>query len=199
MRRSFGMRSRFFFSNPATIRSTAAVKSVEVHAVGAAPGRQQRRLVDEIGEVRAGEAGGQCSDLLRIDVGSQHRLFQMHVQDRDPILLVGAIDQDLAVETAGAQQRGIQYLRPVGRGQQDDARRRIEAIQLHQQLVQRLLLLVVAAKGISAAGAAQGVQFVDEDDRRRLLSAPARTGRAPGRRRRRRTSRRTRSLKSRRT
>ena len=98
----------------------------QMHAVGAAPRRQQRRLVDKIGEVGAGKAGRQFGDLHRIDVLRQHRLFQMHLQDCNPILLVGAVDQDLAVETAGAQQRRIEYLRPVGGSEQDDAGRGIE-------------------------------------------------------------------------
>jgi hypothetical protein len=46
------------------MRSTAAVKSSMRHRVGAAPGRQQRRLVDQVGEVGAGEAGRQRGDLL---------------------------------------------------------------------------------------------------------------------------------------
>ena len=117
----------------------------QMHAVGAAPRRQQRRLVDQIGEIGAGKARRQFGDLLGIDIGRQHRLFQMHLQDRDPILLVGAIDQNLAVEAAGAQQRGIEDLRPVGGGQQDDAGRGIETVELDQELVERLLLLVVAA------------------------------------------------------
>ena len=47
--------------------------------------------------------------------------------------------------------------------------RRVEAVHLDQQLVQRLLLLVVAAQaGKGAARAAQRVELVDEDDGRRL-------------------------------
>ncbi len=35
--------------------------------------------------------------------------------------LVGPVDQDLAVEAAGAQQRRIENLGPVGGGQQHEA------------------------------------------------------------------------------
>ena len=48
--RSFGIGSRFFFSKPATMRSTALVKSVRCNLSA------QRGLVDQIGEVGAGEA-----------------------------------------------------------------------------------------------------------------------------------------------
>ena len=39
--------------------------------VGAPARGDQRRLVDEVGEIGAGEAGGQRGDLLGIDVGCQ--------------------------------------------------------------------------------------------------------------------------------
>ena len=96
--------------------------------------------------------------------------FRWTLQDLDATLLVRAVDQDLAVEAAGAQQRGIEDLRPVGRREDDEAGARIEAVQLDQQLIERLLLLVVAA-GIraDAAGAAKRVELVDEDDGGRLL------------------------------
>ena len=77
--------------------------------------------------------------------------------------------------------------------------RGVEAVHLDEQLVERLLALVVAAAEAGAAVAADGVDLVDEDDRRARPAWPARTGRARGWRRRRRTSRRSRSRRSRRT
>jgi hypothetical protein len=64
----------------------------QMHAICAAPRRQKCRLVDQIGEVGAGKARRQFGDLLGIDIGRQHRLFQVDVQYRDAILLVGAVD-----------------------------------------------------------------------------------------------------------
>jgi hypothetical protein len=142
----------------------------QMHAVCAAPRRQERCLVDQIGEVGAGKAGRQFGDLLGIDVGRQYRLFQVDVQYRDAILLVGAVDQNLTIEAAGAQQRRIQDLRPVGRRQQDDADRRIETVHLHEELIERLLLFGITAIRKGSAGAAQRVELVDKDDRRRLLA-----------------------------
>ena len=54
---------------------------VERHRLGAAPRRQQRRLVDEVGEIGAGEARGQRGDCLEIDIGGQAALLQMHLED----------------------------------------------------------------------------------------------------------------------
>ncbi len=76
---------------------------------------------------------------------------------------------DLPVEAAGAQQRRVEHVRAVGRGDQDDAFVRLEAVHLDEQLVQRLLALVVAAAKARAAMPADGVDLVDEDDARRIL------------------------------
>ena len=72
-----------------------------------------------------------------------------------------------AIEPARTQQRRIQDLRAIGGGEQHKAAAGIEAIQLRQQLVERLFLLVMAAREREcAARPTQGVQFVDEDDGR---------------------------------
>jgi len=52
---------------------------------------------------------------------------------------------DLTVEAAGAQQRGVQNVRAVRRGDQDDAFVRLETVHLDEKLVERLLALVIAA------------------------------------------------------
>ncbi len=84
---------------------------------------------------------------------------------------VRTVDQHLTVEPAGAQKRGVQNLGPVGRGQQHEPGRRIEPVELGQELVQGLLLLVMpAAARIEPARPAERIQLVDEDDGGRLLA-----------------------------
>ena len=90
------------------------------------------------------------------------------LQDRLAALQVRAVDHDLPVEPARAQQRRVEDVGPVGRGDQDDAALDVEAVHLDQQLVEGLLALVVAAAQAGAAVAADGVDLVDEDDRRRV-------------------------------
>jgi hypothetical protein len=55
---------------------------------------------------------------------------------------------------------------PVGGGDQDDAALGVEAVHLDEQLVERLLALVVTAAHAGAAVPADRVDLVDEDDRR---------------------------------
>ena len=86
--------------------------------------------------------------------------------------LVGRVDRDAAVEAAGAQQRGVEDLGAVGRAEDDHVRAGLEAVHLGEDLVERLLALVVAAADpavVARARAPDRVQLVDEDDRRRRL------------------------------
>ena len=78
----------------------------------------------------------------------------------------GWADDDLPVEPARAQQRRVEDVRPVGGGDHDHAALGVEAVELDQHLVQRLLALVVPAAEARAAVPADGVDLVDEHDRR---------------------------------
>src|SRR5215831_1545438 len=94
----------------------------------------------------------------------------MHSEDLLPSLLVWAVDEDLPIEAPGAQQRRVQNLRAVRRAEQHEAARRIEPVEFGQKLVEGLILLVMPAADIGTAGAAKGIELVDEDDRRRMLA-----------------------------
>ena len=130
---------------------------------------EQRRLVHEVGEIGAGEARRAARDDAQIDVGRERHLAHMHLEDLLAAADVGARHHDLAVEAAGTQQRGIEHVGTVGRGDQDDAFVGLEAVHLDQQLIERLLALVVAAAEAGAAMAADRVDLVDEDDAGRVL------------------------------
>src|SRR5581483_3297095 len=99
-------------------------------------------------------------DLARVD--GEDALASLHV---------GAVDDDAAIEAARPQERRIEDVGTIGRGDEDHAFVRLEAVHLDEQLVQRLLALVVAAAEAGAAMTADGVDLVDEDDARRVLLA----------------------------
>ncbi len=84
---------------------------------------------------------------------------------------VGVGHHDLAVETAGTQQRGVEHVGAVGGRDQNHAFVGLEAVHFDQQLVERLFAFVVAAAETGAAMAAHGVDFVDEDDAGRVFLA----------------------------
>ncbi len=68
----------------------------------------------------------------------------------------------------GTEQRRVEHFRPVGRAHDDHALARVEAVHLGEQLVQRLLALLMAAERALGARLAERVELVDEDDARRL-------------------------------
>ena len=86
----------------------------------------------------------------------------MDGEDLLATLDVGQADVDLAVEAARAEDRRVERVEPVRRGDDDDVLGRPEAVELDEELVQRLLPLLVAVR--AAAGLADRVELVEEDD-----------------------------------
>ena len=95
--------------------------------------------------------------------------LRVHLEDLAPPIAVGTIDDDLAVEAARPKQRRIENIRPVRRRDQDDVVFHLEAVHLDQELVQRLLPLVVPTAEPRTTMPPDRVDLVDEDDARRRL------------------------------
>ena len=117
---------------------------------------------------KPGRAAGEHGE---IDVVAERNLLGVDAQDLFAAAHVGTADHHAAVEAAGAQQRRIEHIGAVGGGDQDDAFVGFEAVHLDQQLVEGLLALVVSAAEARAAMAADGVDFIDEDDAGSVLLA----------------------------
>src|SRR3954468_150907 len=130
---------------------------------------QQGGLVDEVRQVGAGEAGGLAGQGVDVDLLGQRLAARVDLEDLGAALAVGAVDDDLAVEAARAQERGIEDVGAVGGGDEDDVVLHLEAVHLDEQLVERLLALVVPAAEAGAAVAPHGVDLVHEDDAGRVL------------------------------
>ena len=81
---------------------------------------------------------------------------------------VRLVDQHLAIETAGTEERRIENFWAVGRAHDDDALAAVKAIHLREQLIERLLPLLVAAHRRLDTDLAECVEFIDEDDARRF-------------------------------
>ena len=127
-------------------------------------GGEEGRLVDQVREVGTGEAGGLAGQRVEVDLLGQRLAAGVDLEDVLAALAVGAVDDDLAVESTRPQQRRVEDVGAVGGGDQDDVVLHLEAVHLDQQLVQRLLALVVTAAHAGAAVAADGVDLVHEDD-----------------------------------
>ena len=134
------------------------------HALAARAGRPQGSFVDDVGQLRAGSAGGHPGHGVEIHARGQCDLFGVDFQDLLAALEVGQLHGHPAVKATGAGEGRVQRLRAVGGGQNDDAVVVLKAIHLGQQLVQGLLPLVVAAVLAAVALLANGVDLINEDD-----------------------------------
>ena len=167
MRFSFSLTTRRCW-RPATTRSIAASNSAWPIAVEVAAAGEDRGLVADVREVGAGEAGGLARDDLEVDVVGERLAARVHLEDLLAAGEVGRRDEQLAVEAARAEQRRVEILDAVRGAHDDDLVAGREAVELDEELVQRLVLLAVEA--VAGAGGADRVELVDEDDRRRVLA-----------------------------
>ena len=64
---------------------------------------QQRRLVDQVGQVGSGEARSATGQHLEIDLVCQRLTFGVDSQNGSSTFDIGGVDHDLTVESAGAE------------------------------------------------------------------------------------------------
>ncbi len=100
---------------------------IEVHSAGIAPRRGDRRLVDQVGKIGAGETGRKARDLFKVHIETGRDLLNMNLEDGQLAGFVGTIDQHLPVKATGTKQGRIQNLRPIGGGQKNNAGARVKS------------------------------------------------------------------------
>ena len=115
------------------------------HRLAVLARREQRRFVDEVREIGSREPRCGAGQDREVDVRGQRNLPRVDLQDLLAAAHVGASDDHLPVESAGAQEGGVEHVGAVGRGDQDHAVVGLEAVHLDEELIERLLALVVAA------------------------------------------------------
>src|SRR5207248_2117296 len=128
--------------------------------------RQQRGLVDDVGQVGAGEAGRAVGDVLPVDLTGDGLVAGVDPEDALAAVTVGTLDGDVPVEPAGPAKCWVKDVGAVGRTDDNDAAGDVEAVHLDEQLVEGLLALVRTAGAAAGTTLATGsVELVDEDDR----------------------------------
>ncbi len=132
---------------------------------------EERGLVGEVGEIGTGHPRGRTGHLGQVHVPAHRDLPGVDLQDRLPARPVRRADLDDPVEAAGPGECRVEHVRTVGRREHDHALRAGEAVHLREDLVERLLALVVPAHARAApAGPSDGVDLVDEHDGGRDLA-----------------------------
>ncbi len=88
----------------------------------------------------------------------------MHLQNRPAPGNIRSVEDHLPVESSRPQECGIEHIRAIGGGNHDDVGTAVEAVHLHQDLIQRLLALVVTSAQSGATLATDGIDLIDEHD-----------------------------------
>ena len=130
---------------------------------------QQSSLVEQVFQVCTGKADGVLSHFFQIHIRAKGLVAGMDFQNVLTALCIRSIHGNLAVKTTGAQQRRIQYIRPVGGSHYDNTAVGAKAVHLYQQLVQGLLPLIITAAGAGTSVTAHSINLINKYNGRCLL------------------------------
>jgi hypothetical protein len=146
---------------------------LHVDRVVQVPRGDQRRLVAHVGDVGAGESRRQGrhlpAEVVLVQSGLQGA--QVDPEDAGAPLDVGGGDEDLPVEAARPQQGLVEDVYPVGGGQHHHVGRGVEAVHLHQELIQCVLLLGVAPEAAASAFPPHRVDLIYEENAGGVLAS----------------------------
>lgn len=126
----------------------------------------QRRLADESGQVSACVSVGQLRNLDKVDVFGKFRLRSVlgeSFEDVDAVFIFWQANVEDFIQTAWSQHCGIDDVRSIGGGHQENAFAVLDAVHFGKQLVHDALTRVLA--GVRSFWA-QRVELVEEDDAR---------------------------------
>ena len=135
----------------------------ETNGLLAATGGEDRGLIHQVGQVCTGEAWGAAGNAFERELLLKLLVAAVHFKNREATFDIRRINGDLTVEATRTHQSGVQDIRSVGRGNDDDAAVSFETIHLGEQLVQGLLPFVVAATDAGTTLATDSVDLVNED------------------------------------
>jgi hypothetical protein len=132
---------------------------------------QDRCLVQQVLQVGAGEAGRLRDHRLQVHALGERLAASVQREDMTTGSRVRRIEPNLSVEPAGPKQRGVEHVRAVRRRHHDHAGAEVEAVHLHQKLIQRLLALLVGVPARATTPTPNGVDLVHENDAAPVLSS----------------------------
>ena len=144
---------------------------IERHRIESATSGKQSGFVDKVRQFSPREPGSTAGNFGEIHPCGEFDLLDVNAEDFFAPVDVGQGDRDLAVETAGTQQRRIEHVRTVGGSDDDDAFLGVEAVHLDKELIECLFALVVTTAHAMAAMTSNRVDFIDEDQAGRVLAA----------------------------
>src|SRR5262249_16705829 len=115
------------------------------HVVLPAPGRQQRRFIDQVLYIRPREPRRRGGNLRQACVLREWNSAGVDVEDRVAAGLMREVNHDAPIEAARPKERFVEHVGLVGRCQDNDTLAAGEAVHFGEDLVQGLLLLARAS------------------------------------------------------
>src|SRR2546423_11779535 len=95
----------------------------------------------------------------------------MDLQDGLATAHIRKVDRDLPVKSARTQQSGIQNVRTIGGGNDNNTFLSIEPVHFDQQRIKGLFTLVVSAAQPVTTAPPHGIDFVDENQTGGILAS----------------------------
>ena len=96
---------------------------------------EERRFIDQVGEVRTCHTRGHVRQFLQVKVFCCFYVSQVNLQYLHSSGLIGAVHKDVAIEPAGSEECGVQNFRPVRCGHENNPYLRIETVHFRQKLI----------------------------------------------------------------
>ena len=106
---------------------------------------------------------------MQRDIAFNRFAFGMNLKDGKAATDIRFVEHNLAVKTSWPQQGRVKDIRAIGRGDNDNVGLPVKAIHLYKQLIERLFTLVIASGVAIVSLATNGVDFIDENNARRVL------------------------------
>ena len=126
-------------------------------------------FIHDICKFRSGCSGCSSGDRIEIYVIRKFDLFCMDFQNIHTTLKIRQFHRNTTVKSSRTEQCRVKRIRLVGRCQNDNTFGTVKSIHFREQLIQRLLTLIVAADA-SVTFLADRIDLVDKDDTRCFLA-----------------------------
>ncbi len=123
-----------------------------------------RRLIDHIRQIRSNRSRSRQRDLIQIHGIIHPHILGMHLQDFHSSLQIRLIYDNSSIKTSRTKKSLIQNLRPVGSRKNNNTFLAVKTIHFRQQLIQRLLSLLVPATVFGIPAPTDGIYLVNEHD-----------------------------------
>ena len=143
---------------------------IKIHLTLIATSGDQRCLITYVGDIGSCKTRGHFTQDLRLYGRPNLDIFQMHLENSLPTRQVRTLESNLTIKTTRTHQCTIENIRTIGGGHDDDALVRTETIHFYEQLVERILTLIIATlEGVATTGTTDSINLIDEDDTRCFL------------------------------